>query len=343
MSRTSPRPALPGPVVVALDAGNSKTDAAVVRLDGTVLATVRRGGFRPAVDGLDRAMATVSEAVTTVLAAAGAPPVVLLAAYLANADLPVEEALYHQVISGWGMSERTVVGNDTLALLRSGAQGPEGVAVVCGAGINCTGLALDGRTSRFPALGHLTGDWGGGYGLANEVMWSAARSEDGRGPATALAAAVARHFGAPSAVAVAEAVHLRSLDAERLHELVPLLFEVASGGDGVARRLVARQAEEIGALVAISLTRLDLQDGPVDVVLGGGVLAAEPPLLMDDVRARVLAIAPRARITVPHVPPLVGALLLALDQVDLPAGSRAAALERVRTGYAGWAAGLVMA
>ena len=47
-------------------------------------------------------------------------------------------------------------------------------------------------------------------------MWWAARAEDGRGPATALAAAVAAHFVLQSAMAVAESVHLHRVARERL-------------------------------------------------------------------------------------------------------------------------------
>ena len=76
--------------------------------------------------------------------------------------------------------------NDTFALLRAGTDSPDAIAVVCGAGINCVGRAADGRIARFPALGMLSGDWGGGQHLAALALWHAARAEDGRGPATAL-------------------------------------------------------------------------------------------------------------------------------------------------------------
>ena len=53
-------------------------------------------------------------------------------------------------------------------------------------GINCTGVLPDGTTVRFAAVGHISGDWGGGGHLWQEAMWWAARAEDGRGPDTAL-------------------------------------------------------------------------------------------------------------------------------------------------------------
>ena len=89
----------------------------------------------------------------------------LVSAYLAGADLPEEEAVLHDRLSAAGWARRITVGNDTLALLRCGAPERWGVAVVCGAGINAIGVAPDGRIARFPALGELTGDWGGGDGL----------------------------------------------------------------------------------------------------------------------------------------------------------------------------------
>ncbi|CAM5647282.1 Kinase OS=Streptomyces paromomycinus OX=92743 GN=GKJPGBOP_05486 PE=4 SV=1 [Streptomyces rimosus subsp. rimosus] len=40
-----------GGLMLAVDAGNSKTDVALVGADGTVLATARGGGFQPPVVG----------------------------------------------------------------------------------------------------------------------------------------------------------------------------------------------------------------------------------------------------------------------------------------------------
>src|SRR5881227_616582 len=52
------------------------------------------------------------------------------------------------------------------------------------------GRGPDGRQIRFPALGAITGDWGGGYDVGLAGVSSAARSEDGRGPRTSLEWAV---------------------------------------------------------------------------------------------------------------------------------------------------------
>jgi N-acetylglucosamine kinase-like BadF-type ATPase len=327
--------------VLAVDGGNSKTDVALVAADGRVLGTARGGGFVPQRVGTEAAVAglasLVGEAAAEAgidLAAASGPLVTHISACLAGADMPVEERLLQEEIARYGWGRTVVVANDTFALLRSGTDAPRGVAVVCGAGINCVGLLPDGRTARFPALGVLTGDWGGGGGLSSEVMFAAVRSEDGRGPHTALASAAAAHFGLASADEVAQAVHFGSVRRERLHELVPVLFEVAGTGDQLALGLVDRQADEIVRMAVVALRRLDLLDGPADVVLGGGVLAARQPLLLERVSARLAADAPQALPHVVDTPPVVGAALLGLDHLAATGrGSAPGAQERLRASY----------
>ena len=77
---------------------------------------------------------------------------------LAGVDLNGEEEAVHVALSEQPWVGRALVRNDTFAVLRSGTGAPAGVAVVCGAGINCVGIAPDGRAARFPALGAITGD-----------------------------------------------------------------------------------------------------------------------------------------------------------------------------------------
>ncbi|GHF51596.1 kinase [Kitasatospora xanthocidica] len=329
-----PAPLLPG--VLAIDAGNSKTDVALIGADGTVLGSARGGGFEPQKIGGAAAVAGLAPLVAQAAAEAGHPTwqgvlTSHVSACLANADLPVEEEALRDALEShpWGASNTVV--NDTFGLLRAGTDGPRGVAVVCGAGINCVGLLPDGRTARFPALGELTGDWGGGSGLALTSMWHAVRAEDGRGGPTALAPAIAAHFGLPSAGAVAEAVHLGRLPGTRLHEIVRVLFAAANAGDEVALELIDRQADEIVRLAVVALGRLGLLDAPTPVVLGGGVLASRQPLLLDNLRARLAAAAPLAEPRVVVAPPVLGAALLGLDHLD--AGTEAQA--RVREAYEG--------
>ncbi|GGY18418.1 N-acetylglucosamine kinase [Streptomyces djakartensis] len=317
--------------VLAIDAGNSKTDVAIVTADGEVLSTVRGGGFRPPAVGLDTAMDTLAATVTRALTRAGLTSVDHVSACLANADFPVEEEQLAAALRARGWGATATVRNDTFAILRAGVTEPRGVAVVCGAGINCVGMRPDGRTARFPALGRVSGDWGGGWGLSEEAMWHASRAEDGRGPATALAATLPAHFGLPSVYALVEALHLGHVAQSRRHELTPVLFATAADGDPVARTIVDRQAEEVVSMAVVALTRLNLLDEPTAVLLGGGVLAARHPQLNNGITALLADRAPKAVPQVVAASPVLGAALLGLDSV----GSGQGAQERLRAHFGG--------
>ncbi|MFF9079123.1 N-acetylglucosamine kinase [Streptomyces rubiginosohelvolus] len=318
--------------VVAIDAGNSKTDVALIGEDGTVLATARGGGFQPPVIGVEAAIDVLAGVLERAVAELPAPPVLSghVSACLANADLPVEEAELAAALGARGWGSSVEVRNDTFAILRAGVDEPRGVAVVCGAGINCVGMTPDGRTARFPAIGRISGDWGGGSGLAEEALWFAARAEDGRGEASELARALPRHFGLDSMYGLIEALHRGAIPLGRRHELTPVLFATAEAGDPVAAALVKRQAHEVVAMASVALDSLDLLEEEVPVLLGGSVLAARHPQLNDRIAALLAARAPKAEVRVVSEPPVLGAALLGLDRT----GAGPEVHRRLRARYA---------
>jgi N-acetylglucosamine kinase-like BadF-type ATPase len=208
------------------------------------------------------------------------------------------------------------------------SRGPRlwGVGVTCGAGINCAGLAPDGRTTGYLALGQITGDWGGGSSLGFEAQWHAIRAEDGRGPDTVLRRLVPAHFGLAEPTDVAVAVHLGKIGYGRFGELSPLVFSAADDGDAVARSLVLHLAEEISLMVIAVVRRLELLAAPVPVILGGGVLAANNPLLVEETTTRITAEVPGCTVRVVEAAPVAGAALLGLDGIGAPV----AAMRRLR-------------
>ena len=320
--------ALTEPRLLAFDGGNSKTDVLLVALDGTVVARARSGPFAPHIIGAGPAVATVAPAVEHVLAVAGLTLPDVAAGYLATPDPPVEAAASAAALAAYGWAPHVEVHNDTFAMLRAGTDAEAGVAVVCGGGINCVGIARDGRHVRYPALGRATGDWGGGFAIGKEVLWHASRDEDGRGPATLLTHLAARHFGCSSAVDIATGMHLGTIDRDRLHELVPLLFSAVDAGDSVAAGVVQRQAEEIALLATTTIRRIDALDAPVDIVLGGGMLTSRHPALIEPVLERIGAVAPRAVVSIVTDAPIIGSALLGLEHLDALVGRRGSAPAR---------------
>jgi N-acetylglucosamine kinase-like BadF-type ATPase len=313
--------------VLAIDGGNSKTDVALVAEDGTLLASVRGPGASHEDFGLGEALRRLGDTVRLAADQAGLPnravgPIARhTSACLAGADLPEEEAQLTEAIQKQGWSLTSAVANDTFAVLRAGltpgpGERPWGIAVTCGAGINCVGVGPDGATTRFLAFGLLSGDWGGGAGLGQQAVWHAIRAEDGRGEPTELRAAVPAFYRLPSMRDVVVAFHLGKLGEDDLLRLPAVLFATAQAGDAVARSLIERQAEEIVTMAVTAINRLDLAGGPaIPVVLGGGVLEARNPLLTDAITGRLAETAPTAVVRIVDAPPVTGAALLGLDHL----------------------------
>jgi N-acetylglucosamine kinase-like BadF-type ATPase len=313
--------------VVGVDGGNSKTDVVVASTTGRVLARSRGPGvLSPLLDPAgwrDGLTSLVAEA----RKAAGVKAKAACAAYfLANVDFPVERRIARRELGRAGQAEVTVVGNDTLAVLRAGATREWGVAVVSGAGINAVGVHPSGRTAGFLALGDYTGDSGGGIGLGIAALGAAVRARDGRGPATLLATSVPAAFGLRRPEEVAVAVHTGAIGYDGLHMLAPVLFATAADGDAVAAGLVDAFADEVAVMATALIRRLRLTRSDVEVVLGGGTLQTGNGVLHDRVAAGITAVAARATVTVLDAPPVFGAVVEAMTVAGVPP----AALRRVR-------------
>ena len=260
------------------------------------------------------------------LAAQVGAPADLAVLLIAGLDFPDEEDTYRAEAERRGWAPDVVVGNDTFAVLRAGTESGWGVAVTCGFGMNCVGVAPDGRQLRFPSLGAVSGDLMDGAGaIGIAAVSAAARSEDGRGPKTRLEQLVPEHFDASDTVTLARAIHAGDIPWRRLGELSPVVF-AAADSDPVAGELVDRQAAEVVAFVRAAVNRLDLANDEVEVVLGGSVLQSGNQRLLGGIEAGLREVGPRLSMHVARSRPIAGAVLLGLDRF----GAGPDAYERVR-------------
>jgi N-acetylglucosamine kinase-like BadF-type ATPase len=326
-----------GAIVFAVDGGNSKTDLALVRDDGTVLSLVRGPLSSPHHIGLDGSLEVLGElweraTAEALLTRTNGPIAAVGRLCMAGVDFPAEEQVLQQRIAALGWAEHTSVANDTYAVLRAGTDDGWGVGLVCGAGINCVAVAPDGREVRFPALGEITGDWGGGRDVGMSALAAAARSADGRGPRTTLEHKVPQFFGLETPDDVAEAIHVGRLDGRRVTELPPLVLKEASH-DTVAAEIVERLTFEIVAFVRASLQRLDLTREHVQVALGGGLARALDDRVIELIEAELHEVGPHIELRLTSSPPVLGAALAALDELGV--GPDAHARVRIELATAG--------
>ena len=314
--------------VLGVDAGATKTFALVADAAGHILGFGQRGPGNHQTTGLEPALKEIRRSCEDAVAQAGVSRPVDCGCFgLAGADLPIDFLLLGPTIDAMHLVHRIRVKNDTMVALRAGLRRNWGVAVICGTGTNAAGIGPDGRETRFPGLGPISGDWGGGGDIALEAVGLVCRAWDGRGQPTLLTDMVLFSLGIPSVDDLISLLYQGQFDyypgqfdRRRLRSLVPLVFEAAEQGDQVARDLLIRVGSEVATMANAIIRRLGLEDSDVEVVLGGSVFKGSGPLLIETVTRMVRETAPQAAIVLPEFEPVVGAVLLALETLGVEVG-----------------------
>jgi N-acetylglucosamine kinase-like BadF-type ATPase len=303
------------PYILGVDAGSSKTHALLLHRSGKVLGFGRGGPGNHQTSGREAAFKEIEKAARDAMQQAGGviQPVDLGCFCLAGADLPEDFAMLQAGMEGLHVADKVLIKNDTFAALRTGITRSWGVAVICGTGFNAAARAPDGREYVLPGLGFISGDWGGGWSLGQEMIRLVMRAWDGRGEPTRLTGLVLDALQQPSEETLIENLYFEKINPRQLIKLVPLIFQAAVAGDKPASDLIKRMGVEVAVTAKALIRRFDMQDLDVEVVLAGGVFKGKGPLLIDTVREEIHKEVPLAQIRRLNYEPVLGAALLGME------------------------------
>jgi N-acetylglucosamine kinase-like BadF-type ATPase len=144
----------------------------------------------------------------------------------------------------------------------------EGISLTVGTGVACMGINDAGESVRVDGDGFLLGDAGGAFWIGARGVGAVLQERDGRGPATALAAACDARYGYHRDLAA----HLHSLPRP-VDEIAHFAVDVqaaAVAGDALAAAIISAAADElVAAAVAAAAT---WRNGPARVALSGRVV-----------------------------------------------------------------------
>jgi N-acetylglucosamine kinase-like BadF-type ATPase len=116
-------------------------------------------------------------------------------------------------------------------------------------------------------------------------------------------------------------VFLEGLMRDRIEiggEFAPQVAQAANEGDKAAQEIFRRAGRTVGENGVSIARRLGMLDTEFVLVTAGGVFSSRNVYLNESLLATLQAAAPRVRLVHWDAPPVIGAVLLALDQLRLP-------------------------
>lgn len=317
-------------LIVGVDGGNSKTHILVADTRGTLLAWVRVGGTNPQGIGLaaaaGRLRSGIDDALTRAKCGGERPEAVALC--MAGIDTPRDARAVRGALAGRGavrIANRLSTRNDSEAGLRVATSDGVGIVIVGGAGVNAIGVNEQGKTARFAALGDISGDFGGGGGLGVAALGAAVRAQEGRGPRTSLGRAILRATGLPSLRALLDAVLDDRVPNGGVGALARVLLEESESGDRVAREIETLMIDHAVAYAVAAQRRAPSRRRRIPIVLIGSTILSSLPGYRSRLYAALIAAIPNAEMRPLREPPVLGALLYALDESGAGPAARARA------------------
>jgi N-acetylglucosamine kinase-like BadF-type ATPase len=302
---------------LGVDIGNSKSHALIADENGRCLGFGQAGPGSWEAIGWEVAEQVLHHIVNQALSQAGVDKTAVVGAGFGYAgyDWPEDRPGHEALIDSLGLvNAHYALGNDTLIALVAGAKNGWGVVVVAGTSNNCLGRDRLGREGRVTGDGTRFGEYGGATEIVARAIQAVAAAWTQRGPKTTLSQAFIDQTGA------ADVTDLLAGLVRQRYQLsaaaAPLVFDLAAQGDAAAQGIITWAGQELGSLAVGVIRQLDLADEPFDVVLSGSLFKGGAPLIKP-MRQTIQATAPGARLVRLEAPPVVGGVLLGMEQVGL--------------------------
>jgi N-acetylglucosamine kinase-like BadF-type ATPase len=231
---------------------------------------------------------------------------------VAGYDWPSERQPTLDAINSIGLLAPIEAVNDTIIGLLAGASQGWGVAIVAGTGTNCWGWDKDHHVGRVTGVGY--GEHGGAGDLVYRALSAIAHEWTKRGPQTQLTTEFLQLTGAKDIPSLLEGIEVGKYSIGS--DYAPLVYKVATQGDPVALSIIQWAGNELGHTAAAVIRQLAIEKLQFEVVLVGSIYEMGE-MLITPMRQVITSEAPKAVLVRLSSPPVVGGVLLAMEQVGV--------------------------
>jgi N-acetylglucosamine kinase-like BadF-type ATPase len=216
-----------------------------------------------------------------------------------------------QAISALGLSCPIEVVNDGVNGLLAGATRGIGVNVTSGSSNNCRGRNKNGKEGRIVGNGTTFGEEGGAVEIVQRGLQLVNHAWIKRIPPTKLTGIYLNAVDAKNEIDLME-----GLSNGQYHLFPFLALEVISAardGDTAAQEIMQWAGKELGWLAVSVARQIEMENIEVEVIQSGSVFDAGE-ILIKPMEELVLKHCPKANLIRLEGPPVVGAVILGMEQ-----------------------------
>ena len=298
---------------LGIDVGSSKTHALIVDESGQCVGFGKSGGGNHQNAGYDGTQRVLQESFDGALKISGVDKAHIAGAGfgVAGYDFPSDREGHLKAISALGLACPVDVVNDGTNGLLAGATRGIGVNVTAGSSNNARGRGRNGQEGRIVGNGIQFGEYGGAVEIVYRALQMVNYAWIKRIPPTALTKVLMDGVGASSEIDLMEGIsnsqyHLFAYLAIRI-------FETARAGDAAALDVLRWTGEELGWLAVAVARQIEMENDEVEIIQSGSVFEAGA-LITEPMKELVLQHCPKAKLIRLDGPPVVGAVILGMEQ-----------------------------
>jgi len=192
-----------------------------------------------------------------------------------------------------------------------------GLSLICGTGSVGWGRNARGQTSMTSCWGPI-GDEGSAYDMARRGVNAAFWAWDGRGSQTILVDRLLKMFGQKDLRDVCTPLYTSPNLRKDFASLAKLVTESAAAGDKVSLRIMRDCADQIAWFLVTCANNLGMGRTAYRVAApANAFMTSDNGRYFKMIRAALKAHHPRADLVMPRFEPVIGAALIALDEIDV--------------------------
>ncbi len=299
---------------MGFDVGGTKTACLIVRADGRILGRGAGGSGNTNFIPLAIANRSFTDAINAARKSAGLKKLRVACAVVGTEPSPKPVAPLIRRLAG---TSRIIHKKEGECSMVGGLVSKVGLSLICGTGSVGWGRNERGQTSMTSCWGPI-GDEGSAYDLARRGVNAAFWAWDGRGPKTVLTDMLLKMFRQKDLREVCTPLYTSPNLRKDFASLARLVTQAADQGDQVAVEVLREGARQIAHFLATCANNLHLgEKGYLVASSNSGLVTGSNYRYFKMIRQELRRIHPAADLVRPKFEPVVGAGLIALDEIGV--------------------------